>query len=193
MPRREPQENQINALGTAATSKLSAISTIKSGLSNLQTALAALVKSADNPGYKTTLGTDVTFTAAVDTGDNATSPVAGTHQVQVRQLAQNQKLSSKAFDKDAAIGGGKLTIGYGDTSLDVDIAADSKLADVAKAINKPPAAGVVASVVTADDGQHLVLTAVDSGEAGAITVTRPAATAPWMTWLTTAPPPRRWK
>ena len=137
---REPQENQINALGTAATSKLSAISTIKSGLSNLQTALAALVKSADNPGYKTTLGTDVTFTAAVDTGDNATSPVAGTHQVQVQQLAQNQKLSSKAFDKDAAIGGGKLTIGYGDTSLDVDIAADSKLADVAKAINRPPAA-----------------------------------------------------
>ncbi|MFE7691554.1 flagellar filament capping protein FliD, partial [Microbacterium sp. NPDC057467] len=169
---REPQENQINALGTAATSKLSAISTIKSGLSNLQTALAALVKSADNPGYKTTLGTDVTFTAAVDTGDNATSPVAGTHQVQVQQLAQNQKLSSKAFDKDAAIGGGKLTIGYGDTSLDVDIAADSKLADVAKAINKASGGkGVVASVVTADDGQHLVLTAVDSGEAGAITVT----------------------
>lgn len=169
---REPQENQINALGTAATSKLSAISTIKSGLSNLQTALAALVKSADNPGYKTTLGTDATFTAAVDTGDNASSPVAGTHQVQVQQLAQNQRLSSKAFDKDAAIGGGKLTIGYGDTSLDVDIAADSKLPDVAKAINKASGGkGVVASVVTADDGQHLVLTAVDSGEAGAITVT----------------------
>jgi len=46
------------------------------------------------------------------------------------------------------------------------------LADIAAAVNKASGGkGVVASVITADDGQHLVLGAVGPGTVNALTVT----------------------
>lgn len=169
---RAPQANQINSQGGKVNTQLSAISTIKSGLTNLQTSLDALIKSADKAGFKTSTITDSNYTAAIDTSEGAPSAVPGTHQVEVRSLAQNQKLSSPAYAKDAVIGSGTLAIGYGDTTLNVTVAADSKLSDVAAAINKAAGGkGVTASIVTADDGQHLVLTAMEPGLKGALTVT----------------------
>ena len=169
---REPQENQINSAGTAASAKLSALATLTSGMTNLQTTLAGLIKSADKPAFKTSTITDSNFTASIDTSEGAASASAGTHQVEVKSLAQGQKLSSSAFAKDAVVGDGKLTIAYGDKTLDVTINADSKLSDIAAAINKAAGGKVVsASVITADDGQHLMLSAVDTGLAGAVKIT----------------------
>ncbi|WP_411850935.1 flagellar filament capping protein FliD [Stenotrophomonas sp. LGBM10] len=168
---REPQDNQINAAGQAANAKLSALATLKGGLTNLQTALTNLIKSADKPAYKTSTVTDSNFTAAMDTTEGAPSPTAGVHQVEVKSLAQGQKLSSGAFEKDVVVGSGKMTIAYGDKTLEIDIAEDSKLSDIAKAINKAAGGKVVtASVITADDGQHLTLSAVDSGLKGALKI-----------------------
>ncbi|WP_421571171.1 flagellar filament capping protein FliD [Stenotrophomonas sp. PD6] len=169
---REPQANQINSAGTAASAKLSALATLTSGMTNLQTTLASLIKNADKPSFKTSTITDSNFTASIDTSEGAASASAGTHQVEVKSLAQGQKLSSGAFAKDAVVGDGKLTIAYGDKTLDVTINADSKLSDIAAAINKAAGGKIVsASVITADDGQHLMLSAVDSGLAGAIKIT----------------------
>jgi flagellar hook-associated protein 2 len=168
---REPQENQINALGTAASAKLSAISTLTSGMTNLQTTLTSLIKNADKPSYKASTVTDSNFSASIDTTDGAATATPGTHQVEVKSLAQGQKLSSGAFAKDTVVGDGTLTLAYGDTTLDVTIKEDSKLSDIAAAINKAAGGkGVTASVITADDGQHLVLSAVDTGLAGAVKV-----------------------
>lgn len=168
---REPQENQINSAGTAASAKLSALATLTSGMTNLQTTLASLIKNADKPSYKTSTVTDSNFSASIDTREGAASATAGTHQVEVKSLAQGQKLSSGAFAKDAVVGDGKLTIAYGDKTLDVTINADSKLSDIAAAINKAAGGKVVsASVITADDGQHLMLSAVDTGLAGAVRI-----------------------
>ncbi|MFG3447962.1 flagellar filament capping protein FliD [Stenotrophomonas sp. NPDC047960] len=168
---REPQENQINSAGTAASAKLSALATLTSGMTNLQTTLASLIKNADKPSYKTSTVTDSNFSASIDTSEGAASATAGTHQVEVKSLAQGQKLSSGAFAKDAVVGDGKLTIAYGDKTLDVAINADSKLSDIAAAINKAAGGKVVsASVITADDGQHLMLSAVDTGLAGAVRI-----------------------
>ncbi|MGN7838411.1 flagellar filament capping protein FliD [Stenotrophomonas sp. 22385] len=168
---REPQENQINSAGTAASAKLSALATLTSGMTNLQTTLASLIKNADKPSYKTSTVTDSNFSASIDTSEGAASATAGTHQVEVKSLAQGQKLSSGAFAKDAVVGDGKLTIAYGDKTLDVTINADSKLSDIAAAINKAAGGKVVsASVITADDGQHLMLSAVDTGLAGAVRI-----------------------
>lgn len=168
---REPQENQINSAGTAASAKLSALATLTSGMTNLQTTLASLIKNADKPSYKTSTVTDSNFSASIDTSEGAASATAGTHQVEVKSLAQGQKLSSGAFAKDAMVGDGKLTIAYGDKTLDVTINADSKLSDIAAAINKAAGGKVVsASVITADDGQHLMLSAVDTGLAGAVRI-----------------------
>lgn len=168
---REPREKQINTAGVAASAKLSALGTIKSGMTGLQTALTTLTKGMATPGLKTSTPTESNFTAALDTSTTAGKAAAGTHQVEVKSLAQNQKLSSKAYEKEAVVGDGTLTIGYGDKSISVTIEAGATLAKIAAEINSAAASkGVTAAVVTADDGEHLVLTAVDAGTKGALKV-----------------------
>ncbi|MFC6842170.1 flagellar filament capping protein FliD [Xanthomonas theicola] len=164
---RKPQENRINTDGTASTAKLSALSTIKGALSNLQTAMNAIAKSADKSEVKATVADGAGYTASVT--DSAT---AGTYSVEVVKLAERQKLTSAAYASSAVVGDGTLTIAHGSSKLDVTIAPGSKLGDVAAAINKAAGgSGVTASVVSANDGDHLVLNAVDSGTKGALTIT----------------------
>jgi len=168
---RQPRENQINTAGVAASAKLSALGTIKSGMTSLQTALKTLVSGMATPGMKLTTPTESNFTAALDTSSTAGKAAAGTHQVEVKSLAQNQKLSSQAYTKDAAVGDGTLSIAYGDKTINVQIEAGATLEKIAAEINSAAQSkGVTAAVVTADDGMHLVLTAVDSGTKGALKV-----------------------
>ncbi len=163
---RAPQENRINADGTASSAQLSALSTIKGALSNLQTAMNAIAKSADKSAVKATVADGAGYTASV-----TESATAGNYSVEVVKLAERQKLTSAAYADDAVVGDGTLTIGYGDKTLNVTVAENSKLSDIAAAINKAAGgSGVTASVVSADDGDHLVLNAVDSGTKGALTI-----------------------
>ena len=164
---RTPTQTRINTAGTAATAKLSAIGQVKSVMTTLQSALASVVSSADSTAYKATVGTGAGFTATA-----TSSAVTGSYSVEVARLATAQKLSSGAFQADAKIGSGTLTIGYGtDKSIAVEIGSDATLADVAAAVNKAAGGkGVVASVVTADDGQHLVFSATGLGTENALTI-----------------------
>ncbi|HYG05659.1 MAG TPA: flagellar filament capping protein FliD [Stenotrophomonas sp.] len=167
---RKPVEDRINSAGTAASAQLSALSTIKSGMSNLQTALKTLTTSITGQAYKATAGEGAGFTASA-----TSSASAGNYNVEVVRLAERQKLTSGAYASDAVVGDGTLTLKFGDDAddtLDVTVAAGAKLSDVAAAINKAAGGkGVTASVVTADDGQHLVLSAADTGTDGAMTIT----------------------
>lgn len=170
---RKPVADRINTQGTAATTQLSAYGSIKSSLSSLQSSLAALTKSADAPAYKTTVpdGSGFGATVVTDAGTGKTLATAGTYNVEVLSLAQSQKLSSGAFATDATVGDGTLKIAWGDETLDVEIKPDSTLSDIAAAINKAAGGkGVNATIITADDGQHLVLNAVGAGTEGALTI-----------------------
>ncbi|MCC4635348.1 flagellar filament capping protein FliD [Xanthomonas dyei] len=163
---KDPEQARINKAGTAATTQLSAISQIKSSMTTLKSALDKVVGSADTNAYKATVPTDAGFTATT-----TSSAAPGNYSVEVVSLATSQKLASGAFTADATVGSGTLTIGYGDQSVTVDISGTDKLTDIAAAINKAAGGkGVTASVVTANDGQHLVFNAVDSGTKGALTV-----------------------
>ncbi len=164
---RAPVENRINSQGTAAQTQLSAVGTIKSALANLQSALSTVVGSADTPSYAATVDSAAGFTAT--TAEGAT---AGTYSVEVTSLATQQKLTSAAYASDASVGSGTLKIAYGTKSLSVSVAEGATLTDLAAAINKAAGGNVVtASVVTANDGQHLVLNAASTGTAGALTIT----------------------
>ncbi len=170
---RKPAADRINTQGTAATAKLSALGSIKSSLSSLQSSLDALVKGASTLAYKTTVpdGSGFSATVVTDASTGKTLAAAGTYNVEVVSLAQPQKLTSGAFAADAAVGDGTLTIAWGEQSLDVEIAPGSTLADIAAAVNKAAnGKGVNATVITASDGQHLVLNAVDAGTQGALTL-----------------------
>ncbi|MCE4370778.1 flagellar filament capping protein FliD [Xanthomonas hortorum] len=164
--RKDPEQARINKAGTAATTQLSAISQIKSSMTTLKSALDKVVSSADTNAYKATVPTDAGFTATT-----TSSAAPGNYSVEVVSLAASQKLASGAFTADATVGSGTLTIGYGDKSITVDISGTNKLTDIAAAINKAAGGkGVTASVVTANDGQHLVFNATDTGVKGALTV-----------------------
>lgn len=178
--RKDPEQARINKAGSAATTQLSAISQIKSSMTTLKSALDKLASSADTNAYKATVPTDAGFTAAT-----TSSAVAGNYSVEVVSLATSQKLASGAFTADATVGSGTLTIGYGDQSVTVDISGTDKLTDIATAINKAAGGkGVTASVVTTNDGQHLVFNAVDTGSKGALTI---SASDPSLSGLTYGP------
>lgn len=170
---RKPVETRINTAGVAATTKVSALGSIKNSLSSLQTSVTALGKSAGVTTFKTTVPDTAGFTAAIatDPSTGKTAAVAGTHTVEVVSLSTAQKLTSTGFPEGQHIGTGTLTIGYGDKSLTVSIDEGGELKDIAAAINAAAGGkGVSASVITADDGQHLVLNALASGSDGALTV-----------------------
>jgi flagellar hook-associated protein 2 len=96
----------------------------------------------------------------------------GNYSVEVARLATAQKIASSAHAADERLGTGTLTLSYGDgKTVPVDITSAATLSDIAAAINKATGgSGVTAGVVTANDGQHLVLNAVNTGSDGAFTV-----------------------
>ncbi|MBO9715907.1 MAG: flagellar filament capping protein FliD [Pseudoxanthomonas sp.] len=167
---RTPTENRINSAGTAANAKLSAIGQIKSAMTTLQGALEKMSAAADTPGFKATVPTAAGFTATT-----TSTAVAGDYSVEVVRLATAQKLSSASYAKDAAVGSGTLRIAYGadaDDVVKVTIGAGATLADIAAAVNGAAGGkGVTASVVTADDGQHLVFSATATGSEGTLSIT----------------------
>ncbi|GHH46371.1 MULTISPECIES: flagellar filament capping protein FliD [Gammaproteobacteria] len=164
---RAPADKRIASATTAVNAKISAIGQIKSSFSSLQTALDKLTSAASTPTYTATAQTGAGFTASAGTG---ASP--GKYNVEVVALASAQKLASSAYASGATVGYGTLTIGYGDQSVDVQIAEGTSLTGIASAINRAAGGkGVVASVITASDGQHLVFSAADTGTANALTIT----------------------
>lgn len=164
---RAPVENRINTLGTATTAKLSALGNIKSALSNLQSSLGTLSSAITTPSFKTTVATDAGYTAST-----SSSAAAGNYDIEVVNLATANKLTSASFTAEEKVGAGSLQIAFGDTSLEVTVADDMSLASLAREINRvADGKGVTASIITSDEGQHLVLSATGTGSAGAITMT----------------------
>ncbi|VXB91640.1 A-type flagellar hook-associated protein 2 [Pseudomonas sp. 8AS] len=141
-----PKEAQLARLEKTTTTKFSALGQLKGALSELQTALKGLndaslfqkrsASSADSSRLSATASKDA---------------VAGSYQVQVKNLASSSKVASAAVAgaASATFDAGQLTVALGGTSLGVvDIAQGATLQDVAEAINaKVASKGVAATVV----------------------------------------------
>jgi flagellar hook-associated protein 2 len=166
--RAAPSLRYDRAQGRAQT-QLSALGSLKSALAELRTATDAL-EALGAFSRRTAVSSDATLFTA--TADSTALPSA--YQVEVQSLAAAHKLASGAFaSAGAVVGDGTLTLETGGASFSVVLAAGSTLAQVRDAINgAADNAGVRASIVTADDGAHLVLTAASGGTANALRVTR---------------------
>ena len=164
---RAPTDARYDRTERQITAQVSAIGTLRGAFSSLAGALARLSDPDAAAARKVTLPGEANFSATAGTG-----AAVGRYGIEVLALATAQKLASGAFAADAAVGTGRLTIDAGDATLAIDIdETNNTLAGIRDAINA--AAGgktVTASIVTGDDGQHLVLNAVDTGSAGALTV-----------------------
>ena len=165
---RRPAEARINSSGSAVNAKLSAVGQVKNAMSGLQEALKKVGSGAQSPAFKASVPTASNFTASAGEG-----ALAGEYSVEVVRLATAQKLASTGFASDARPGAGTLEIAYGgDAPLKVNVAASHGLAEIAAAVNRASGGkGVVASVVKADDGDHLVFSATATGSAGALSIT----------------------
>jgi len=164
---RKPSADRINQAGSVVTARLSAVGQVKQSLSTLKTSLEALMKRADKPSLAATVSAEAGFSAAAT--ENA---VPGQYSVRVEQLASTQKLTSTAaWAEGEKPGAGSLEIKAGSTTVKVDVAATDTLADIAKAINQAAdGKGVTASVVKADDGEHLVLSSREVGTSNAVEI-----------------------
>lgn len=160
---------QAAAISTAQSTDnttLSALGSMKSSLSALQTALAGLSDGSAFTALTPTMsGTGVTATTT-------TGVVAGSYSINVQQLAQANQISSGAYASNATLGTGTVTIGVGTGSMSITLdSTNNTLSGLASAINSASNnPGLTASVVTASDGQHLVLTSTKTGAANTVTI-----------------------
>ncbi len=166
----EPVELRIGQNEAKAQSKLSAFGSLKSALSDFRDKLDAM-KSAEK----------FLTRQAISANEDVFSAVAGTsalparYDLEIVQLAQSQKLTSGAFtDADAVVGTGSLVIDVGTASATIDITTENNtLSGIRDAINASiDNPGVSATIVNADSGSYLILTADKTGEANAVTVTQ---------------------
>ncbi|MFX1738541.1 flagellar filament capping protein FliD [Paraburkholderia sp. A1RI_3L] len=159
------QAGMLSRKQTADNVELSAVGKLQAALASLQsalrgftdgTALNALTVAVSGSGLKATV---------------KTGAATGTYSVAVTNIATANKISSQAFARDASPGSGTLTVGVGSRTMQINVATGSSLASVAKAINAAADnPGVSAAIVTATDGQHLVLTARQTGAASTISI-----------------------
>ncbi|SEB03498.1 flagellar filament capping protein FliD [Paraburkholderia sartisoli] len=147
--------------------QLSAIGSIKSALSSLQTALSGLADGS------TLSSVGATVSSSAITATTTTGAVAGNYTINVTKVATANKISSQAFTSSDTIGSGTLTIGLGSTgTMSLNVTSGQSLSDIASAINTSSNnPGVSASVITASDGQHLVIQSTATGAANTVSVT----------------------
>ncbi len=166
----QPVETRIGLQEARAQAKLSAFGSLKSALSDLRDKLE-IMKSADKfLVRKATSSDENVFTASADT-----NALPASYSLEVVQLAQAQKLTSGAFaDSDTVVGTGTLTVDVAGTSMDLVIdGTNNTLAGIRDAINdSTDNPGVSATIVNADSGSYLILTADSTGATNTITVTQ---------------------
>ena len=166
---RAPTDARLDRLERQINAQVSAIGTLRAAFSGLRTAANALSNRDALQARKVGIPDGANFAATAGSG-----AAVGRYDIEVLALASAQKLASGAFAKsETTVGTGQLSISAGGATLVVDIDAENNtLAGIRDAINaKAGGKTVSASIVTGDDGAHLVLSAIGTGTAGAMTIT----------------------
>ncbi|MBQ4857075.1 flagellar filament capping protein FliD [Pseudoalteromonas sp. MMG007] len=153
-----PAEARLNTTESNLTTDISAVGALKSALEQVQTAMEAL-GDADNYQQRSTSGNDDFVSISADEDAQP-----GGYSVEVNNLATEHKILSEAFDANTAVGEGIMTLSSGDNSFDVEVSDTATLSEIRDAINDSnDNDSINATIITDDTGQHLVLSAKNSG------------------------------
>jgi len=161
-----PYISRTNKQEAEYTTDISAVGALKSALESLSESIEDLADE-DNFQLRTASGGDsfVSLTSSEDA-------VVGSYTVQVDALAAAHKIMSAEFDSDEYVGDGTLTIEVNAVSFDIVVGTADTLSDIRDAINdSDDNESVRATIVTDDDGQHLVLSSLETGTDYAIKTT----------------------
>src|SRR5690349_5332327 len=169
---RAPADKRLTNTDAKLTAQLTAVSALKGALAGLQGAVNGLKGSTAFDLRRVAVGDEAFFTATA-----TSTAVAGRYDVEVVQLATATRIASAGFPTVG--GGGNTTIGTGTLAIDVgtekfSVAIDSSkqtLAQIRDAINAAPDnKGVRATLITDQDGAHLVLAGTKTGAASAVSI-----------------------
>ncbi|MBH0010605.1 flagellar filament capping protein FliD [Pseudoalteromonas sp. NZS100_1] len=153
-----PAESRLNTTESKLTTDISAVGALKSALEKVQTSMEALGDS-DNYQKRTASGNDDFISISADEDAQP-----GGYDVKVNNLATEHKILSQAFDADAAVGEGTMTLTSGDNSFDIEVSDTATLSEIRDAINdSSDNDSINATIITDDNGQHLVMSAKNSG------------------------------
>jgi flagellar hook-associated protein 2 len=150
--------------------QLSAYGQFQAAVSALQASLATLSTPAQFQNNAATIADTSIAGATADT-----TAAGGSYSLQVLQLAQGAQLISGHYATSGTpVGTGTLNIKIGTTSIPVTIdSTNNNLAGIADAINKAGnTQGLSASLLTANDGVHLVLTSAATGASNVLSVSQ---------------------
>lgn len=171
-----PQRQLLSERRSSIDAQISALGKLKSALSVFQDAAKAL-NSASKFMIRSASSSDTSRLGVTASSD----AVAGTYQIEVDTLAQQQKLITATglyADSQATVGSGTLNFTVGTETFDVPIAQGTdSLANVRDAINSAEGnSGVVATIVNVDDGANgtearLLITSKTGGVDNQITIT----------------------
>lgn len=163
-----PVETRIGQKEARAQARLSAFGSLKSALSDFRDKLDAMKTTDKFLARNAVSGDDEAFRA---TAGGSAQPAQ--YDVEVVQLATAQKLTSGAFaGSSAVVGTGTLLVGVGPAVSAIEIGEQNNtLAGIRDAINASgDNPGVSATIVNADSGSYLILTADEPGTANTISV-----------------------
>lgn len=164
-----PVETRISQKEARAQARLSAFGSLKSALADFRDKLNAMKTADAFLARKAKSGDEEAFTV---TASGKALPAR--YDVEVVQLATAHKLTSGAFTgSDAVVGTGTLLVSVGPATMAVEIGEnDNTLTGVRDAINSASDnPGVAATIVNADSGSYLILTADKPGTQNVLTVT----------------------
>lgn len=174
-----PATSRLNRREANLQAELSAIGTFKSALSEFKSAVAGLTSPSKFEGMKSTVANTDYFTASAT---SIAQPAS--YSVEVKKLAQGQKLATSADSAFAAVtdtfGKGSVTFEFGsydggtfsdnpDKSKTLSFDTEVSLEGMRDAINEADF-GVKASIVNDGNGYRLVLSGADTGAENALRI-----------------------
>jgi flagellar hook-associated protein 2 len=160
-----PWKSQLTSLQAQNT----AFTTIGTDLATLSTSLQSLTDADGVTAEKNGASSD---TSVLTLSSASTEAAAGTHSIQVSQLAQTSSVYSSAVTNatDTLSGSIGIQVGSG-TVQTISVGSSSNtLSSLAAAINSADI-GVAASIITDTTGSRLSLVSSTSGSAGQLAVT----------------------
>lgn len=163
---RAPHDARLTKLESATKFKISGLGAVTSAFSTLKTALDAL-KKIDSLDARTVQSVSAGSGSAADevlAASGAKGVPVGSYQIEVLALASAHKLVGAGVPETATFGPGRLSLSIGAETVEIEIGADSTLADVRSAINGAAQShGVQASLLRSDAGLHLSVAADKTG------------------------------
>ncbi len=149
--------------------QISALGLVQDSVTKFQSSISDLKLTTGFRSFSVTSSDDQVLTAEAGEGS---VPISS--DIEVLTLAQRNKLASTAYASGTSVvGDGQLDITVGADLFSISIDTNNNtLEGIRNAINDNlNNTGVSASIITADDGSHLVLTAEDSGTTNTLSVT----------------------